>query len=69
MEPITLFVNGEASNVAGALTVREFLATRGLPEKGVAVERNREIVPKSSWDAVRLAEGDQLEIVQFVGGG
>ena len=69
MEPITLFVNGEASNVAGSLTVREFLASQGLPEMGVAVERNREIVPKSAWDAVRLAQGDRLEIVQFVGGG
>jgi len=69
MEPISLFVNGEASTLAGTLTVREFLASQGLPEKGVAVERNREIVPKSAWDAVRLAEGDQLEIVQFVGGG
>ena len=69
MEPITLFVNGEASKAAGSLTVREFLASQGLPEKGVAVERNREIVPRSAWDAVRLAPGDRLEIVHFVGGG
>jgi sulfur carrier protein len=69
MEPISLFVNGEAARAAGSLTIREFLATQGLPEKGVAVERNREIVPKSAWDAIRLAEGDELEIVQFVGGG
>lgn len=69
MEPITLFVNGEPSNVADSLTVREFLASQDLPEKGVAVERNREIVPKSAWDSVRLAQGDRLEIVQFVGGG
>jgi sulfur carrier protein len=35
----------------------------------VAVERNREIVPKSMYRATRLAEGDRIEIVQFVGGG
>jgi len=35
----------------------------------VAVERNREIVPKSTYATVRLAEGDRIEIVQFVGGG
>jgi thiamine biosynthesis protein ThiS len=35
----------------------------------VAVERNREIVPKSAYGETRLAEGDRIEIVQFVGGG
>jgi thiamine biosynthesis protein ThiS len=35
----------------------------------VAVERNLEIAPKSSWQNTRLADGDRLEIVQFVGGG
>ena len=41
----------------------------GLPQKGVAVERNREIVPKSAYATLRLAEDDRIEIVQFVGGG
>ncbi|MHB1935356.1 MAG: sulfur carrier protein ThiS [Acidobacteriaceae bacterium] len=35
----------------------------------VAVERNGDIVPRSNWAQVRLAEGDKLEVVQFVGGG
>jgi thiamine biosynthesis protein ThiS len=40
-----------------------------MPERGVAVERNREIVPKSLYATTHLAEGDRIEIVQFVGGG
>jgi len=35
----------------------------------VAIERNRDIVPRDQWDAVSLQEGDRLEIVHFVGGG
>jgi sulfur carrier protein len=69
VEPITLFVNGEAAQVEAGASVARLLASLGLPEKGVAVERNREIVPKSAWSVVRLADGDRLEIVQFVGGG
>jgi thiamine biosynthesis protein ThiS len=41
----------------------------GLPAKGIAVERNREIVPKSAYAVTRLTDGDRIEIVQFVGGG
>jgi thiamine biosynthesis protein ThiS len=45
------------------------LASLGIDRRKVAVERNREIVPKSAFEGVVLAPGDQLEIVQFVGGG
>jgi thiazole synthase len=41
----------------------------GLPKERVAVERNRSIVPKSSWETVVVAQGDELEVVHFVGGG
>jgi thiamine biosynthesis protein ThiS len=66
---MNLFLNGEPASAPDAVTVEEFLRQLGLPEKGVAVERNREIVPKSLYGTTRLAEGDRLEIVQFVGGG
>lgn len=66
---MNLFLNGEAASAPDSVTVEEFLRELGLPEKGVAVERNREIVPKSLYGTTRLAEGDRLEIVQFVGGG
>lgn len=70
MEPrtITLTVNGEARTVAEGTTVRALLDALGLPLL-VAVERNREIVPRAAHPATALAEGDVLEVVHFVGGG
>lgn len=64
-----LMLNGEPADAPDAVTVAGFLEQLGLPLKGVAVERNREIVPKSLYGTTRLAEGDRIEIVQFVGGG
>lgn len=66
---MNLFLNGEPASAPDAVTVAAFLESLGMPEKGVAVERNREIVPKSMYATTRLAEGDRIEIVQFVGGG
>jgi thiazole synthase len=51
------------------LTVDELLEHLSLDPAKVAVERNLEIVPKSTYRAVGLTEGDRLEIVQFIGGG
>lgn len=64
-----LRINGEDQDVSDEMTVSDLVASLGLAGRRVAVERNREILPASSWDAVRLAEGDVLEIVHFVGGG
>ncbi|HPI49610.1 MAG TPA: sulfur carrier protein ThiS [Hyphomonadaceae bacterium] len=66
---MNLFLNGEAVSAPDAVTVAAFLESLGMPERGVAVERNREIVPKSLYATTHLAEGDRIEIVQFVGGG
>jgi thiamine biosynthesis protein ThiS len=66
---MNLFINGEPASAPDAVTVADFLENLGMPVKGVAVERNREIVPKSLYMTTRLAEGDRIEIVQFVGGG
>lgn len=68
-DEMKLMLNGEPADAPDAVTVAAFLEQLGLPQKGVAVERNREIVPKSLFAATRLADGDQIEIVQFVGGG
>ena len=62
-------VNGEPRSVAAALSVAELLREMGLEGKRLAVERNGEIVPKSSHAATPLAEGDRIEIVIAVGGG
>lgn len=61
-------VNGEAREVEAA-TVLALVEELGLDVRKVAVERNLEIVPRSLHGATALAEGDRIEVVQFVGGG
>lgn len=64
-----LTVNGEVREAPDSATIADLLASLEIEGARVAVERNREIAPKSLWSQIALAEGDQLEIVQFVGGG
>ena len=61
-------VNGEPREVT-ATTVLALVEELGLDSRKVAVERNLEIVPKSLHAATPIAEGDRIEVVQFVGGG
>jgi len=68
-EAIAITVNGEERRVARGTTVMSLLEGLGLNAAKVAVERNREIVARSRFAAAGLADGDRLEIVQFVGGG
>lgn len=62
-------VNGEPREVPDGASVAELLALLGLAAPKVAVERNLEIVPRSAWGSARLAAGDRLEVVHFIGGG
>jgi thiazole synthase len=64
-----LTVNGEPRTFDPPLTVEELLARMGMDGRKVAVERNREVVPKSRYGATALASGDRIEIVHFIGGG
>lgn len=66
---IRITVNGEDREVPAASTVADLLAGIGLDIRKVAVERNLEIVPRSTYAATALAAGDRLEIVHFIGGG
>ena len=68
-DQIRISVNGELQQLPPDSTVRELLARFEVDPRAVAVERNRQIVPKTDYDRVRLTDGDQLEIVTFVGGG
>lgn len=63
-----LQVNGDTLNVA-ARTILALVEELGLDPRKVAVERNLEIVPRSLHGETALAEGDRIELVQFVGGG
>ena len=62
-------INGETKRFNGPLDVAGLLETLALEPRKIAVERNLEIVPKSLYGQTALADGDRIEIVQFVGGG
>ena len=66
---INVTINGEAKLLNSAMTLNEMLAFLGLDPKKIAVERNLEIVPRSTFGDVHVDEGDSYEIVHFVGGG
>ncbi|NKE19932.1 sulfur carrier protein ThiS [Neoroseomonas oryzicola] len=68
-ERIAITVNGEDREIAPGATVAALLTAIGLDTRKVAVERNEEIVPRSTYATVALAQGDRLEIVHFIGGG
>jgi thiamine biosynthesis protein ThiS len=68
-DTISITVNGEPRQLRVPATVADLLAQIGLDMRKVAVERNLEIVPRSTYAATALAAGDQLEIVHFIGGG
>lgn len=62
-------VNGEQRRVAPGVSVAEMLRSLGLDPSRVAVERNLEVIPRSTLGEVRVEDGDAFEIVRFVGGG
>ena len=62
-------INGEAREIEDGATIGTLLATLGFAGRAVAVERNAQIVPRAEHAQTSLAEGDKLELVQFVGGG
>jgi thiamine biosynthesis protein ThiS len=70
---VNLILNGESrvfeGPTDGPLSVQALLTVLGLDKRKVAVERNEEIVPRSRYGEVWLANGDALEIVHFIGGG
>jgi thiamine biosynthesis protein ThiS len=66
---ITILVNGRSQVVPYGLTVAELLVLLQLNPRFLAVERNRELVPRRGHAEVILAAGDELEIVTLVGGG
>ncbi len=64
-----LTINGDAHEFPTPPTIQELLERLGLLERRLAVEVNRQIVPRSRHASHRLAEGDALELVQAMGGG
>ncbi len=66
---LSIRVNGEHRRVPGAMTIAEMVGSLGLDPQRVAVERNLEIIPRSTFGERCVEDGDDYEIVHFVGGG
>jgi sulfur carrier protein len=67
-----LHINGEEREFANSpvpLTLAALVESLGMKPDRVAVELNRDIVPRDRWAETAIKEGDKLEVVHFVGGG
>ena len=64
-----LWVNGEERSLEAVADVAGLVAALGLDGRKVAVERNLEIVPRSTYGSTPVLDGDRIEIVHFIGGG
>jgi len=69
MNDLRITVNGEPRTAAPGTTVAALVAALGMEAARVAVERNQDVVPRRTWTEALLGDGDQVEIVAFVGGG
>jgi sulfur carrier protein len=66
---MNIVLNGQAKTLSGPISVSVLIDELGYTGKRIAVERNGEIVPKSTYPMVQIETGDRLEIVVAVGGG
>lgn len=64
-----LQINGENRDFDAGINLAGLIERLGMKQDRVAVELNRNIVPREQWSETSLAEDDRLEIVHFVGGG
>lgn len=66
---IQVVINGEPREVPDSLNVAALLVHLGIAPTRVAIERNRDILPRANWQGTLVRSGDSYEIVHFVGGG
>ncbi len=66
---LRITLNGDPHDLAEPLTIAKLLATLDIDPRGVAVEHNLIIVKRGGFDSTLVQSGDQVEIVNFVGGG
>jgi thiamine biosynthesis protein ThiS len=69
MRPVTISLNGDPFDLAGPLSVSELLAMLEIDARRVAVEHNLVVLKRTAFESAIVREGDQVEIVNFVGGG
>ena len=66
---IKICLNGEKTQIDADMSVEDFLLAQGFELKFIAVERDREILPRALWTQAKISEGKSYEVVRFVGGG
>jgi thiamine biosynthesis protein ThiS len=66
---LTIQLNGEPYEIAGPVTISALLAELNIDPRIVAVEHNMTVVKRQQYDQTIVGEGDEVEIVRFVGGG
>ena len=66
---MVITLNGDRHDVAGPLTVSELLTRLQIDPRRVAVELNLVVLKRGTFDSTTIKEGDEVEIVNFVGGG
>jgi len=66
---MNVWLNGTATAVADGATVAQVVTAHGVPERGVAVAVDGEVVPRAAWPASELAEGARVEVLTAVQGG
>jgi len=70
LESITNTINGEHQTLPEPTTLAELVARLGFTDaRRIAIERNGELAPRPRWADIPVEDGDQIEIVHFVGGG
>ncbi len=66
---VEIILNGEKKQIDSEVTLDRLLDLFSLPRQRVAVEVNKEVVPRANWENVRVSDADQIEVIHFVGGG
>jgi sulfur carrier protein len=66
---LRILLNGESHELPSPVTIRALLDRFGIDSRKVAVERNLVVVRRALYDTELVGEGDEVEVVNFVGGG
>ncbi|MFC1511027.1 sulfur carrier protein ThiS [Candidatus Margulisiibacteriota bacterium] len=66
---VNVVMNGKSEQLKDVISVAAFIKSRGLKTEAVVVELNGQVVNRSDYDQIRINDNDQLELIQYMGGG
>jgi sulfur carrier protein len=66
---MAIVLNGKMFDIDCPVTIKDLLSSKGISADRVAIEVNYQIILKQEWDSFMINDGDQVEVLQFVGGG